>query len=460
MNKNERDQQLDDQGFTEEQKNALAELMMDDEWPSALREWLPGVNVFNVLKLSRYEIRHSNMLAWLLDPSESHGLGTEFLDRFIKKAIRADREWRDDKGLRNAEFLTHEWDNAIVRREWPILEGEKANGKKDNAKKKSKDKGAIDVLIKTKKDDGQLFVVAIENKIDAEDGDGQLEKYENAIKGQFQGGRYLFVYLTPDGSEPGKAADEIKKAWICLPYSEIYEMLDEVLEMNMPMLENARMLIQDYKIHIRNNIMTNDKREEVCTEIYRKHKDAFDLVYKYAEMNGPIGAVRDAISAWIKELCARRNEEYILMEKGKNDGAPSLSFQTKRMNQILKKLPEDGVGSWGNRDVYYYRFDVKWNAKKYEGCVNLYMEFGVRGREKAEDDALERMVGIVDDKPDAAKDIKRFHHSKSLLTAKFGEVFDDQECRRLQDSLSQKIIDFKAIEAGWIQEYNKLRTGQ
>ncbi|MCY3820692.1 MAG: PD-(D/E)XK nuclease family protein [Gammaproteobacteria bacterium] len=43
-----------------------------------------GFNTFDVLRYSDYEIRHSNVLGWLLAPSESHGLGGKFLKWFIE----------------------------------------------------------------------------------------------------------------------------------------------------------------------------------------------------------------------------------------------------------------------------------------------------------------------------------------------------------------------------------------
>lgn len=36
-------------------------------------------NIFQILNIARAEIRHSNFLAWLLDPNGTHGLGRLFL---------------------------------------------------------------------------------------------------------------------------------------------------------------------------------------------------------------------------------------------------------------------------------------------------------------------------------------------------------------------------------------------
>ena len=38
-------------------------------------------SIFDVLKISRAEIRHSNILAWILNPNENHGYSHNFLAR-------------------------------------------------------------------------------------------------------------------------------------------------------------------------------------------------------------------------------------------------------------------------------------------------------------------------------------------------------------------------------------------
>ena len=60
-------------------ESKLLDLMLDSESFGKLSEWKSTLNVFDILKISKTEIRHSNMLAWLLDPNESHGIGDAFL---------------------------------------------------------------------------------------------------------------------------------------------------------------------------------------------------------------------------------------------------------------------------------------------------------------------------------------------------------------------------------------------
>ena len=63
-------------------------------------------NAFDVLRYADYEIRHSNVVAWLLQPDGTHGVGSAFLDWFMgqlneplsgydAKRVRVERERRN-----------------------------------------------------------------------------------------------------------------------------------------------------------------------------------------------------------------------------------------------------------------------------------------------------------------------------------------------------------------------------
>ena len=68
-------------------KIQLLENFICDEQLKELEQKFEGFNIFDCLRLTRAEIRHSNFLAWLLDPNETHGMNDYFLKEFLKKAI-------------------------------------------------------------------------------------------------------------------------------------------------------------------------------------------------------------------------------------------------------------------------------------------------------------------------------------------------------------------------------------
>jgi hypothetical protein len=53
---------------------AIDKFLADNPELEDLSAILSTFNVFRALKIEQVEIRHSNVLAWLLDPEETHGL--------------------------------------------------------------------------------------------------------------------------------------------------------------------------------------------------------------------------------------------------------------------------------------------------------------------------------------------------------------------------------------------------
>ena len=64
---------------SESDKEALLKFMQDAECLDALSKWTNDFNIFDVLKISRTEIRHSNLLSWLIDRSSSFKFRLIFL---------------------------------------------------------------------------------------------------------------------------------------------------------------------------------------------------------------------------------------------------------------------------------------------------------------------------------------------------------------------------------------------
>ena len=68
-------------------KESLVKLSLNTSALAELNKRQSEINIFEILQVEKTEIRHSNILAWLLDPEESHGLGDGFLRGCIKAVI-------------------------------------------------------------------------------------------------------------------------------------------------------------------------------------------------------------------------------------------------------------------------------------------------------------------------------------------------------------------------------------
>ena len=84
------------------------------QYHKALQDPDPPFNLFDVLRYADYEIRHSNVLAWLLDPGQNHGIGNQFLREFIQCLNKQADNARIDRVAMPSSL---EADNVTVCRE-------------------------------------------------------------------------------------------------------------------------------------------------------------------------------------------------------------------------------------------------------------------------------------------------------------------------------------------------------
>lgn len=152
------------------------------------------MSLFGTLGLGRLEQAHTSALAWLLDPQQSHGLKTTLIDALLTHSA-------DSTSV--SKVYVHE-----MQSEYPLLLNKKHFGR-------------IDIYgTGTWKGDEEMpgnWLLAIEAKIDAREGDGQLESYDRWIEAQ-QGNRHpIKVFLTPEGRPPEAAVT----GWVSLSFLEL-----------------------------------------------------------------------------------------------------------------------------------------------------------------------------------------------------------------------------------------------
>lgn len=232
-------------------KKALLVLLQDVESFEKLSKYSTRINIFDVLKISRTEIRHSNMLGWLLDPNESHGLKDAFLYGVL---ARLSDSIPDDDTV--AQLLTCNLSSFNIYRE----------------------RYNIDILLVSSE---AKIVIAIENKVGANEhayGDAkksQLKVYSDTLAKHYGDYTKIMVYLTPDGDEPTETD------WVVMDYHDIYDVLTAVVinkENDLP--DESKVLINNYIEIVKKQIIMDKDLVQLCNDIYRKHKIALDLIYE------------------------------------------------------------------------------------------------------------------------------------------------------------------------------------
>ena len=136
----------------------------------ALLPWTGKFNLFDVLKISRTEIRHSNVLSWLFSANENHGLGDAFIKGILQRLVENDTEGRYDVfGVLLMDFYSF-----TVYREWKN----------------------IDILLVS---DDEKTMIAIENKVGSGEHSDQLNRYRTILENTYPDYQRILAFLTPDG---------------------------------------------------------------------------------------------------------------------------------------------------------------------------------------------------------------------------------------------------------------------
>ncbi len=134
-------------------------------------------NLFEAMGVGMREIRHSRIIAWLLNATGSHGQRDRYLRRFAQVV-----------------FSQRKIDIAEASIDWTgfAVECEEQN---------------IDLLLLNER---SRLVIAVENKVHADQAPGQLDRYRRNLESRFPDYTRIYVFLTLRGEKP---ADE---TWIPL----------------------------------------------------------------------------------------------------------------------------------------------------------------------------------------------------------------------------------------------------
>ena len=309
----------------DERELVLREFLLDINCLDKLQKWGNTFNLFDILKISRSEIRHSNVLAWLLDPNENHTLGDAFVKRLFQYFVRGLRPSKDTMRLLLMDFYSFS-----ILREWKN----------------------IDILMIS---DKEKVIIAFENKVGTTEHDNQLQRYKKILNDEYPDYKKFLFYLTPDGEKP---TDE---DWEILAYEEIVNTLSDICQQT-NIASDILLMINNYIEIIRRDVMEDKELIDICTKIYSKHKKALDLIYEH-RMNSTQTA--NIIVDVLQDLSKKGD---IIFENNKTN--TFIRFCTENMNRFLPDLPNKV--SWGNKHSYAYEFHLL--REKFTLCITLIVK--------------------------------------------------------------------------------------
>ena len=304
--------------INEKKLKSLYYKLLDETDLDVLELGLKEPNIFQILKSTNNELKHSNFLSWLLNPNETHKIGDIFLKRFIREVFSSDKF----EDLEQTEANDVNFSNVEVKREWKNIDLLIVLEKKENPKNK--------------------VVICVENKIKSKEQKKQLTIYKDTVEKEFPKEKKAFVYLTLDGDEP-----ENNTSYMVMSYSFIAETLEKIIViLKNSINKTVENYINDYLNILKREHMKTDELSILAKKIYNNHKILFDFIFE--NIPDDENKLRKQI---IKEI---ENKNWELGSENKY----YIRFLTPRIkNKIyINKKVKNG---WKNNESFLFEIDIR-----------------------------------------------------------------------------------------------------
>lgn len=379
-----------------EEYNALKEFLLDINCLAPLNEWTSKFNMFDILKITRAEIRHSNVLGWLLDPNENHGLGAGVIKGFVQFIVNS---FSDNQDV--FEMLLMDYSDISVYREWRH----------------------IDVLVVS---DDDKFVLCIENKVDSKEHSNQLNRYRKIVEDTYPDYRKTYIFLSPDGME---ASD--MEYWCTMSYQDVLDIIERE-KSRVRLLPDAELLIDNYIEAVRRDIVGDERLVQICAEIYNKHQKALDLIFE----NKPDKS--SELTAIFVEWAKHKTEEGYIEVSLDNCSKKYTRFTTCGMSKLLPDKDEADSG-WKTKNNYFYELIN-------EGGNKYYIQLAFSSHNLT--DELREICDRVNKLHPSRIQKENWQwriHFKSKTTIVPEELDEEKICKALDDKLNEAMVFEKKL---------------
>jgi hypothetical protein len=306
-------------------EKALTDLVMNCPELAQLEALLSNFNIFRVLRAARHEIRHSNMLAWIVSPDESHGLGDRFLRRWLMQVVHeAGRDGAMRLGLPSPiEIDALQIEDVAVARE-------DAN---------------IDLLLSIRTAKDRTWVICVENKVESRQHTQQLARYREIVERRFAHAEHrIFLLLSKHPEEPEDPG------FVRTSYELVANVLGRCLDERRDWIgPEPRMLLDQYLELLKEDFVSDTRAAELARQIYKSHRKAIDFILE--NRDDPI-------------MHATR-----LMEQVVRDNKDAFSVMPDRMNKGYVRfvprewdVPQNRGGTGWGPDSRYLLCEINfWN---------------------------------------------------------------------------------------------------
>jgi hypothetical protein len=319
--------------------------VVSPEFQSLNRE-LSETTLFDVLGISLKESTHSRMLGWLLDPLESHGLGTTILRRFLYEASKLARDKPIDFGEGGGEPMTPLDAQTLLLSDLKVEDEYCLSPER-----------RLDILLHSESEE---WLCLIENKVLSEEGEEQTTDYYNETLKAFPVAKFpnrLFIYLAPEGSRPPRS-----RHFVRMGYSFVESLLKEDSRSASSL---GRTIIDQYVQCLKGRVMEQKHLHGICRSLYRTHKPAIDYINRYGDVY------------ILATMMARR-----VLEKLQDEREPAFSeieWKPSRTSDNSKWRgiwPRDWPRNGGRLVPAYYRINAETSGTIEKVILKIHFDVG------------------------------------------------------------------------------------
>jgi PD-(D/E)XK nuclease superfamily len=375
--------------------------------------YLNRFNPIRVMQMEGMEIRHSAILAWLLDPTENHGFSDAFLRAFLAQALR---------GVENASLTALDVSQADLRD--AEIQREKRN---------------MDIFVSSPAK-GWAFI--IENKFHSKQSNEQLAKYRERAEEDAEEAGMAFVhqgiFLTLREEEPRDPC------YATLRYFDIVVILSSLIDANEARMgSETRQFLNHYLEVIRDATDMNGdqkKMEVLARQLYRSHKKALDFIMKHGVSTDFTIAAETLFGDGLDYGDTATVEGLRLMYCGTNQRAFSFlpsAWQVALGGELSK--PWVGCKGWWAEFPVICWLQLNTKDDGIAGTLFLYSEVGPLSNPDDRKYLIERIQGCADGK---AENLIKFRADATRVGAMYSKFLNG-------NSISiNDISDAEAIAAG------------
>lgn len=185
-----------------------------------LKKYYQSDDIASIYGVDKFEIRHSNVLKWILEPKEDEAIDYLPIRNLLKLIQEKDSYY---EFLRLVDLTTARIDKVTIQRE----------------------KYNIDMFI-TLEINNEDYVIVIENKLESSIHDNQLKVYKDDVQEKYQNHKKLYAFLYP-GNNPEQEKEAKENQYIPITYQDVY---DKILKVIIELTSNSVLkLVVNYYIH-------------------------------------------------------------------------------------------------------------------------------------------------------------------------------------------------------------------